>query len=177
MNYFWFSGVSDYRIVNNYWHFICVTWNGLSGKVKFYYEGPIQKTITGPVTQLSQGGKFSIGVKKDTNSGTYSSSFVGKLSCVNIWSYVQSDASIISMASGAMNVNGDFLAWRDVQGYIVGNLTVVSNTNIYFPGKILSNLGRVYVYICIRMFLIKRSFEFGIICSSYTIYFLTKLFF
>ena len=147
LNYFWFSGVSDYRIVNNYWHFICVTWNGQNGKVKFYYEGPIQTTTTGPVTQLSQRGKFSIGVKKDLNSGTYSSSFVGKLSCVNIWSYVQSDASIICMSSGTMNVNGDYLAWRDVQEYIVGNLTVVSNTNIYFPGKILSKWGRVYMFI------------------------------
>jgi hypothetical protein len=141
MNYFWISPVSDDRIVNNHWHFICITWNGLKGNVKFYYEGIRQDTtaVSGPMTHLSPHGKFSIGVTKDPNSGgTYSSSFVGKLSCVNIWSYLQSDVSIIAMASGTMNINGDYLAWRDVQGYIVGNLTVVFSTNIYWPGNILS---------------------------------------
>ena len=93
---------------------------------------------SGPLTQLSPGGKFTIGVKKDPDSGNYTNSFVGHLSCVNIWSYVQSTPSILSMSSGGMNVNGDLLAWRDVPRFIVGNLTVLFNTEIYFPGKLLS---------------------------------------
>ena len=125
--------MSDNRIVNNYWHFICITWNGLN--VKFYYDGIIQSTVSGPVTQLSQQGNFSIGVKMDISSGTYFSAFSGKLSCVNIWSYIQSENSIRAMSSGVMNVNGDYLAWRDVKRFIVGNLTVLSNTNVHFPGK------------------------------------------
>ena len=89
------------------------------------------------MTELSPDGKFSIGIKKDPNNGKYISSFHGDLSCVNIWSYVQSAESITSMSSGGVNVNGNLLAWRDVQGFIVGNLTVLSNTIIYFPGELL----------------------------------------
>ena len=126
--------VPDHHIVNNYWHFICITWNGLNGNVNFYYEGSKLTAVSGPVTQLSKGGEFSIGVRRKSNSATYFSSFSGKLSCVNIWSYVQSTQSIVAMASGTMNVNGDLLAWRSVQSYIVGNLTVVFDSEIYFPG-------------------------------------------
>ena len=120
--------------MNNCWHFICITWNGLNGNVNFYYEGVKQTTVSGPLTQLSQSGEFSIGVKRDSTSATYFSSFSGQLSGVNIWSYVQSAHSIVAMTSGTMNVNGDFLAWRDVQSYIVGNLTVVFDTDVYYPG-------------------------------------------
>ena len=134
-----FSDVSEDYIVNNFWHFICVSWNGLYGNINFYYDGIKQNTITisARMTELSPDGKFSIGIKKDPNNGKYISSFHGDLSCVNIWSYVQSAESITSMSSGGVNVNGNLLAWRDVQGFIVGNLTVLSNTIIYFPGELL----------------------------------------
>ena len=92
------------------------------------------------MANLSPGGKFLIGVEKDSNSGNYSGSFFGYLSCVNIWSYIQSTVSIFAMSSGGMNINGDLLAWRDVQGYIVGNLSILPKTAIYFPGKILFSL-------------------------------------
>ncbi|XP_028394182.1 neuronal pentraxin-2-like [Dendronephthya gigantea] len=130
------STYDDKRIVNNYWHFICVIWDGVIGNVKFYYEGSKHPsgTLSGPITQLSPGGKFVIGAIKGQNNTTYSSSFVGYLSCINVWSIIISYESIISMASGGMNINGDYLAWRDVLGYILGNLTVVSNTTIHFPG-------------------------------------------
>ena len=135
---FFVSDVSEDHIVNDFWHFICIWWNGLTGNVKFYYDGRQQNSIavSGPMTQLSPGGKFSIGVTKDPNSENYFNSFVGHLSCVNIWSFVQSTPSIISMSSGAVNVNGDLLAWRDVQVYIIGNLSVLSSTNVYFPGEL-----------------------------------------
>ena len=110
----------------------------MNGKVNFYYDGVRQgSTKSGTMVKLTPGGKFSIGVEKDLNSGIYTGSFFGYLSCVNIWSYIQSTVSILAMSSGGMNINGDLLAWRDVQGYIVGNLSILPNTTIYFPGKIL----------------------------------------
>ena len=130
-----YSDVSDERIINDYWHFICISWDGVNGNVNFFYEGPKQTKIFGPITQLSPRGNFSIGVQKDSSSGSYSSSFDGTLSGVNIWSYVLSPESIVSMSSGIVNINGDLLAWRDMQSYLVGSLSVISNSNIYFPGK------------------------------------------
>ena len=108
----------------------------MNGDVKFYYDGVKHSTtVAGPMTKLSPGGEFSIGVKKGSNNGNYISSFDGYLSCVNIWSYVQSSVSILAMSSGGMNINGDLLAWRDVKGCIIGNLSMLPNTSIYFPGK------------------------------------------
>lgn len=106
--------------------------------MNFYYDGVKQtsSSIPGPTTQLSSEGKFSVGVTKDQNGGVYATSFLGKMSCVNIWSVIQSQTSIRAMASGGMNINGDFLSWRHVQEYIAGNLVVISNTVIYYPGKV-----------------------------------------
>ena len=105
--------------------------------MNIFYEGNLKTKISGPqnITQLSPGGKFSVGVQKDSSSGSYSSLFDGTLSGVNIWSYVLLPGSILAMSSGIMNINGDLLAWRDMQSYLVGNLNVISNSNIYFPGS------------------------------------------
>ncbi|CAB3991320.1 Hypothetical predicted protein [Paramuricea clavata] len=87
-------------------------------------------------TSISPEGRFLIGTTRDEKNGPYiySSGFVGTLSCLNIWSVELSFTSIYSMSSGAMNINGDCLAWRYVLGMIVGNLTIVPNTIIYYPG-------------------------------------------
>ena len=152
--FFWSSEVSDHRIVNNHWHFICITWDGGNGNVNFYYEGVKQPSISGPSAKLSQRGEFSVGVKRDSSSATYFSSFSGKLSCVNVWSYVQSTHSIVGMTSGTMNVNGDFLAWREAQSYIVGNLSVVFDSNLYFPGNM--SIAKIILYPKMRKFTLTR---------------------
>jgi hypothetical protein len=87
-------------------------------------------------TSFSPGGKFRIGVAK--NNGSYVNSFVGTLTCLNIWSIYLKPVFISTMASGGMNINGDLLAWRNVPAQIVGNLVMIPITEIYGAGRIHS---------------------------------------
>ena len=125
-------------ITNNLWHFLCLTWNGRIGhKMKFYHQGFKMDEKTIHNTSISQGGKFLIGATKDYKNGPshFFSDFVGTISCLNIWSVTQPYYCILAMSSGAMNINGNVLAWRDLLGMIVNNLTIIPNTIIYYPGK------------------------------------------
>lgn len=54
---------------------------------------------------------------------------------MNIWSYIQACASILAMSSGTMNVNGDYLSWKNMQRYIVGTVAVIDNKDLFYPGK------------------------------------------
>ena len=102
--------------------------------MRFYYEGAEHSATSIPISQLSQGGKFSVGVTKAKNSGSYGASFVGTLSCLNIWSGCYLQRSITAMSSGGLNINGDYLAWRDVAARNVGNISVHSKTVICYAG-------------------------------------------
>ena len=78
-------------------------------------------------------GKFEIGAQKIGDS--YVQLFVGTVTYLNIWSVAIPESCVRTMAGGVMNVKGDLLAWRNVPEYIVGNLIMVPNTNIYNPGE------------------------------------------
>ena len=125
-------------IVNNHWHFLCLTWDARTGVIIFYHQGSKMATHEKNCTSILQGGHFLIGATKHEKNGSYlfSKPFIGTLSCLNIWSARLVRGSIASMSSGAMNVNGDVLAWRNVLHLIVNNVTTVLNTIIYYPGKI-----------------------------------------
>ena len=84
-------------------------------------------------THFPKEGKFEIGVEK--LGGSYIRSFTGTLTYLNIWSALIADPSIRPMAGGVMNVKGNLLAWQNVPEYIIGNLTMVPNTEMYNPGN------------------------------------------
>ena len=125
-------------IVNNHWHFLCLSWDVRAGVINFYHQGKKMDTRKKNCTSIVPGGHFLIGALKHNKNGSYlfSERFVGTLSCLNIWSAQLLGVSIVSMSSGAMNVNGDVLAWRNVLHFIVNNVTVMPNTIIYYPGKV-----------------------------------------
>lgn len=133
------STKSNAYIINNQWHFLCVTWDGVSGQLLFYYDSSYQgRKIQGDhlATLLQGGGNFSVGVTKDTASGSYISlnGFTGTMSYLNVWQLVLSQAAIRAMTSGGVNVNGDLLSWRNVPRWIVGSVNVENKTIIRYPG-------------------------------------------
>ena len=123
-------------ILDNHWHFLCLLWDNEIG-ITFYDQGLVIDKCEKQSTSILPGGNFLIGATKQDQNGSYvfSNRFVGTLSCLNIWSAKLFYKSIFIMTSGAMNVNGDVLAWRNVLQLIVNNVTVVPNTIVYYPGK------------------------------------------
>jgi hypothetical protein len=130
------SAITKNAIVNDHWQFLCLIWDGENGAIAFYHQGGMVDTQTGNRTAIPPGGNFLIGATKDdeNGSGLFSGRFVGTLSGLNIWSVMQ-HGSVLPMSSGAMNVNGDILAWRNVLHLNLQNVTIVPNTIIYYPGK------------------------------------------
>ena len=119
--------------MNNHWQHMCVTVKQRKHKILFSRNDmQIQLRLNVDIS-FPKEGKFEIGAQK--NGDSYVQLFVGTVTCLNIWSVAIPESCVRTMAGGVMNVKGDLLAWRNVPEYIVGNLIMVPNTNIYNPGE------------------------------------------
>jgi hypothetical protein len=132
-----YSNFSNTKIVNNEWHFYCISWNGRSGEVQFFFDGDIfGKRITHNDLKASLPATENISVllKRPTHVDQ-ELKYLGKISYLNLWSVELSERTVKAMTAGGLNINGDVISWRDVPNCIVGKLFIVKNTPVYFPGK------------------------------------------
>ena len=100
------STSTNANVANNFWHFLCFTWNGKDGQIVFYFGGFRQgdQILRDSLkTSVPADGYFKIG-----GAG----SFIGTIGYLNVWSSNLQSSSITAMASGGMNVNGDLLSGR-----------------------------------------------------------------
>ena len=117
----------------------CVTWDGVSGQLLFYYHSSYQgDKIKGDhlAALLQGGGNFLVGVSKDTTSGLNIplNGFTGTMSYLNVWQLILPKEAIEAMTRGGVNINGDLLSWRNVLRWIVGSVNVQNKTAIRYPG-------------------------------------------
>ncbi|XP_028411259.1 uncharacterized protein LOC114533843 [Dendronephthya gigantea] len=142
-----FAGINGTKIrssekgetgTNGEWHFNCMSWNGKSGDVVFFHDGiPLGhkrtdgslRAVLPSVGNISFGSKWKYNGSLRVNELTY-----GKIAYLNVWSYTLPERAVLLMSAGGLNINGDVMAWKHVQKWIVGYLPVVNRTVIYFPG-------------------------------------------
>ena len=112
----------------------CVTWDGVSGQLLFYYHSSYQgDKIKGDhlAALLQSGGNFLVGV---SGLNTSLNGFTGTMSYLNVWQLILPKEAIEAMTRGGVNINGDLLSWRNVLRWIVGSVNVQNKTAIRYPG-------------------------------------------
>ena len=110
------------------WHFLCIIWNRIAGKVTYFYDGNWKKAeISNTMLKLELPAEknYSIDLLSDDT---------GKLTQLNIWDSELSTENIVAMSAGGFNVHGNVLSWGRFKEY-VSNESINFKTDIYLPGK------------------------------------------
>ena len=114
------------------WHFFCIIWNGIEGKLTLFYDGYAVKGLIrneNLKTQLPSGKSFLIGLPSEFNADH------GILTQLNIWDYEISSGNVVAMSAGGFNVHGSVLSWSSLAKYVPDG-SIQWNTDIYLPGKL-----------------------------------------
>ena len=134
-----FSKRSSKKLANGEWHFYCLTWNGKTGEVRFYFEGHYFGNSTDNETShwTSPGsGNMFVGLKL-VDPALPLPRYIAKISYLNAWSVDLPEKAVKAMSAGGLNINGNLMAWRDVPNCFMANISVTSETVVFFPGKII----------------------------------------
>ena len=79
----------NFELADDYWHYVGVVWNGITGTVSVYIDGPeIEKKVNVLTSDtISGGGWIVLGQRylAGENSSLLSTAFVGTLHQVNFW--------------------------------------------------------------------------------------------
>ncbi|EFN68310.1 Sushi, von Willebrand factor type A, EGF and pentraxin domain-containing protein 1 [Camponotus floridanus] len=123
--------VTDIKVNDGYWHFLCVTWENGYGSWRVFVDGVLKDSGT----RLSQGvviqanGSLVIGQEQDYLGGGFSESeaFLGKLGLLDIWDIVLDEKNITARWNNCEKYHGNVVAWAQMQQYIHGDIVILAS--------------------------------------------------
>ncbi|XP_076388011.1 sushi, von Willebrand factor type A, EGF and pentraxin domain-containing protein 1 isoform X1 [Megachile rotundata] len=123
--------VTDIKVNDGHWHFICITWESQNGSWNVYIDGLLRDNGThlakGTVIQGS--GTLIIGQEQDRVGGGFSEleSFLGKLTLLDVWSTVLKMTDVKHLFNTCDKYNGNIIAWSQVQEHIHGDVAILGS--------------------------------------------------
>ncbi|XP_032687514.1 sushi, von Willebrand factor type A, EGF and pentraxin domain-containing protein 1-like isoform X2 [Odontomachus brunneus] len=121
--------VTDIKVNDGYWHFLCVTWESESGSWRVFIDGILKDSGVNLArgTVIRANGSLVIGQEQDRLGGGFSESeaFLGKLSLLDIWDTVLDENNIMTLWNSCEQYHGNLLAWAYVRQYIHGDVLIL----------------------------------------------------
>lgn len=123
--------VTDVKVNDGYWHFLCVTWENGYGTWRVFVDGILKDSGTrlaqGVVVQAN--GSLVIGQEQDRLGGGFSESeaFLGKLGLLDIWNVVLDEKNITALWNSCEKYHGNVVAWVQMQQYIHGDVVILAS--------------------------------------------------
>nr|XP_034194420.1 sushi, von Willebrand factor type A, EGF and pentraxin domain-containing protein 1-like [Osmia lignaria] len=123
--------VTDIKVNDGHWHFICITWESEYGYWNIFIDGFLRDNGThlakGSVVQGS--GTLVIGQEQDRMGGGFSEleSFLGKLTLLDIWSTVLKTTDVHHLFNTCDKYHGNVIAWSQVQEHIHGDVAILGS--------------------------------------------------
>ncbi|KAM0734376.1 Sushi, von Willebrand factor type A, EGF and pentraxin domain-containing protein 1 [Formica fusca] len=123
--------VTDVKVNDGYWHFLCVTWENGYGTWRVFVDGILKDSGTrlaqGVVVQAN--GFLVIGQEQDRLGGGFSESeaFLGKLGLLDIWNVVLDEKNITALWDSCEKYHGNVVAWAQMQQYIHGDVVILAS--------------------------------------------------
>jgi hypothetical protein len=128
--------MTDIKIIDDIWHFICVSWSSNEGLFEIFLDGELNTEGY----NLSAGnpvpgnGVFIIGQEQDILNGGFSEteSFVGKIAYMDFWSKTLTSAEINEFYRTCEPYQGNLFSWTDMKFNLHGNL-IISKSDFCRP--------------------------------------------
>ncbi|EFN77937.1 Sushi, von Willebrand factor type A, EGF and pentraxin domain-containing protein 1 [Harpegnathos saltator] len=123
--------VTDIKVNDGYWHFLCVTWESESGSWRVFIDGILKDSgvnlAQGTVIQAN--GSLVIGQEQDRLGGGFSEAeaFLGKLSLLDMWETVLNEHNITTLWNSCEQYHGNVVAWAHVRQYIHGDVLILAS--------------------------------------------------
>ncbi|KAL7020531.1 hypothetical protein ACKWTF_011569 [Chironomus riparius] len=123
--------ITDIKIIDNIWHFLCVSWTMNEGLYEIYLDGNlhVQGYNLSKSMPISGNGVFIIGQEQDSIGGDFSEteSFVGKISYLDFWQRQLLATEVNEYYRSCDPYQSDFISWTDLKLKTIGNVKVVKS--------------------------------------------------
>ncbi|XP_058800603.1 sushi, von Willebrand factor type A, EGF and pentraxin domain-containing protein 1-like [Phymastichus coffea] len=124
--------ITDARLNDGHWHFVCVVWENQLGSWRLYVDG-IQKdsgTLLAKGTQIQAKGTLIFGQEQDEVGGGFSESesFLGKLYLLDIWDKAYGSEVIYDLSNTCKQYHGSLISWVQLQGGIRGDIKLTNSS-------------------------------------------------
>ncbi|CAK9810357.1 Sushi, von Willebrand factor type A, EGF and pentraxin domain-containing protein 1, partial [Anthophora quadrimaculata] len=123
--------VTDIKVNDGHWHFICFTWEAEDGFWNIFIDGILRDNGThlAKGTSIQGNGTLVIGQEQDRMGGGFSESesFLGKLTLLDVWSTILPTTDVNHLFSACEKYHGDVIAWSQVQENVHGDVAILSS--------------------------------------------------
>ncbi|XP_015174373.1 PREDICTED: sushi, von Willebrand factor type A, EGF and pentraxin domain-containing protein 1-like isoform X2 [Polistes dominula] len=123
--------VTDVKINDGYWHFLCITWENTNGSWNIFLDGIRKDTGTNLAKGLTipANGSFIIGQEQDRMGGGFSESesFVGNITLLDIWDSVFTNDYIMHLYGTCEKYYGTLFTWSHILEHVYGNIMIINS--------------------------------------------------
>ncbi|XP_047361548.1 sushi, von Willebrand factor type A, EGF and pentraxin domain-containing protein 1-like isoform X4 [Vespa velutina] len=123
--------VTDIKINDGYWHFLCITWENTNGSWNIFLDGILKDTGTNLAKGLTipGNGSFIIGQEQDRMGGGFSESesFVGNITLLDIWDSAFTNDYIMHLYRTCEKYYGTLYTWSHILEHIYGDIMIISS--------------------------------------------------
>ncbi|XP_014679527.1 PREDICTED: neuronal pentraxin-2-like isoform X2 [Priapulus caudatus] len=126
--------VCDYLITDGNWHFVCTTYNSLTGAHQIFLDD--QPKYTGTSSRLvsyiaDTGANFIIGQDVDYTQTDFNETqaFVGDLADLNVYHRILTDAEVATIRTSCLSNGGSAIKWLDFKTTIAGGVSLDMPSN------------------------------------------------
>lgn len=142
--------ITDIKINDGLWHFICVSWQSERGIYEIYLDGNVQSSGIDLAANavIIANGSMTIGQEQDEMGSDFSEteSFIGKLAYLDLWDHTLTQPAVNDLYMSCEPYLGNLIPWTDFKANIHGNIQVMSSPFCRpCPNELRVNQGRVQV--------------------------------
>ncbi|KZC10086.1 Sushi, von Willebrand factor type A, EGF and pentraxin domain-containing protein 1 [Dufourea novaeangliae] len=123
--------VTDIKVNDGYWHFVCITWETENGAWSVFIDGILRdngsRLAKGTIVQGN--GTLVIGQEQDRVGGGFSESesFLGKITLLDVWSTVLTATDVLHLFNTCDKYHGNVIAWSQVQEHAHGDVAILNS--------------------------------------------------
>ncbi|XP_076380505.1 sushi, von Willebrand factor type A, EGF and pentraxin domain-containing protein 1 isoform X1 [Megalopta genalis] len=124
--------VTDIKVNDGHWHFVCITWEGENGIWNVFIDGLLRDNGSrlAKNTVIQGNGTLVIGQEQDRVGGGFSESesFLGKVTLLDIWNRILSAAEVKHLFNTCDKYYGNMIAWPQVQVHAHGDIAILGSS-------------------------------------------------
>ncbi|KAL6256847.1 hypothetical protein P5V15_011783 [Pogonomyrmex californicus] len=123
--------VTDVKVNDGKWHFLCVTWESERGSWRVFLDGILKDSgiDLAQGTVIRANGSLVIGQEQDRLGGGFSESeaFLGMLGLLDMWDVILHENNITKLWNSCEKYHGNLVAWAQMRQNIHGDVVILAS--------------------------------------------------